>query len=224
MHRILIIEDEEKTAASLWQGFTEAGFATDVARRGDEGLVRARGTDHDLIILDMMLPRRSGWEILSELRASGSRTAVICLTARDAVHDRVRGLELGADDYVIKPFAFAELLARVRTVLRRSGTERPGRLTVADLDLDLVRQRAERRGRAIDLTPREFALLAFLAEHNGEALSRAMIAQQVWGMPIDGNSNAIDVAIRRLRAKVDEPFPTPLIRTVRGIGYALEEQ
>lgn len=224
MHRILIVEDEEKAAASLRKGFAEAGFAVDVSLRGDEGLVRARAGNYDLLVLDIMLPRRSGWAILSDLRASGIRTPVVCLTARDAVRDRVRGLELGADDYLIKPFAFSELLARARTVLRRSGGDRPCRLWTADLELDLVRQRASRRGTDLELTPKEFALLALLVEHSGEVLSRATIAQEVWRMPIDGNSNAIEVAIRRLREKADEPFSKPLIHTVRGVGYVLQER
>lgn len=223
MPHILIIEDEEKTAAALRQGFVEAGFRAEVAFRGDEGLLRARGGEHDLIVLDIMLPRRDGWSVLRELRAAGKRTPVICLTARDAVRDRVQGLDLGADDYVVKPFAFSELLARVRTVLRRVGGEKPGRLSVADLELDLVRQRAVRCGEPVDLTPKEFALLAFLVEHRCEVLTRALIAREVWGMELDGNSNVIDVAVRRLRAKVDEPFARPLIHTVRGVGYVLEE-
>jgi len=222
MNRILIIEDEPKAASSLRQGLIEAGFEADVALRGDEGLVRARAGAYDLIILDIMLPRRTGWEVLTELRKSGKRTPVLCLTARDALEDRVRGLELGADDYLAKPFAFAELLARVRTVLRRAGGERPGRLGVADLELDLIRRRAQRRGTTLELTPKEFSLLAYLVEHRGEPLARSMIAQGVWGMPIDGNSNAIDVAVRRLRAKVDEPFESSLIHTVRGVGYVLD--
>lgn len=222
MH-ILIIEDEEKTAAALQQGLTEAGFAATVARRGDEGLLLAKTRGYDLVVLDVMLPRRDGWEILRQLRTAGKRTPVVCLTARDTIEDRVRGLELGADDYLVKPFAFAELLARVRTVLRRTGPEEPGRLRAADLELDLIRQRATRRGADLDLTPKEFALLAFMAEHHREVLPRSMIATAVWGMPLEGDSNAIDVAVRRLRIKVDDPFPVPLIHTVRGIGYVLGE-
>ena len=220
--RILIIEDEEKTAASLRKGLTEAGFEVDAARRGDEGLLLARTGDYQLVLLDVSLPRRDGWEILGSLRATGNRTPVIFLTARDAVDDRVRGLELGADDYLVKPFAFAELLARIRTVLRRRAPGEPARLAVADLELDLARQRATRRGEPLDLTPREFSLLACLARHQGEALSRPLLASEVWGMALEGDGNVIDVAVRRLRAKVDEPFPRPLIHTVRGVGYLLD--
>lgn len=222
MH-ILIIEDEEKTAASLRQGLSEAGYEVTVARRGDEGLLIARSQPFDLIVLDVMLPHKSGWDILRALRTEGNHTRVLCLTARDAVEDRVRGLELGADDYLPKPFAFSELFARIRTVLRRGGDGQPRRLSVADLELDLVRQRATRRGTELDLTPKEFALLAMLAEHHGQVLPRSMIARAVWEMPLEGRSNVIDVAVRRLRAKVDEPFPIHLIHTVRGVGYVLDE-
>ncbi|HUX34338.1 MAG TPA: winged helix-turn-helix domain-containing protein, partial [Gemmatimonadaceae bacterium] len=177
---------------------------------------------YDLLILDIMLPRRTGWEILEALRTGGVRVPVICLTARDTVEDRVRGLELGADDYVVKPFAFAELLARVRSALRRGPTVERGVERVGDLEIDFIRQRATRQGKALDLTPREFALLGLLVRRRGEPLDRREIATQVWGMPGDSDSNAIDVAIRRLRGKVDDPFSRRLIRTVRGIGYVLE--
>jgi two-component system copper resistance phosphate regulon response regulator CusR len=220
--QILVIEDEEKTAASLRRGLTGAGFDVVVATRGDEGLLLAKTKEFQLVILDVMLPRRDGWEVLRRLRAAGNTTPVVYLTARDAVEDRVRGLELGADDYLVKPFAFAELIARIRTVLRRRTPPRPGRLQVADLELDLVRQRAFRRGEALGLSPKEFALLAFLAEHQGEPLSRSVIASEVWGMSVEGESNVIDVAIRRLRTKVDEPFSDELIHTVRGVGYVLD--
>lgn len=219
--RILIIEDEEKTAASLRQGLVESAFDVTVAHRGDEGLLLARTQDFHLIVLDVMLPRRNGWEILQHLRSTQNPVPVICLTARDAVEDRVRGLELGADDYLVKPFAFAELLARIRNVLRRRAWEEPGVLTVADLELDLVRQRATRSGEPLDLTPREFALLSFFAKHYGEVLSRPFIASEVWGMSLDSDSNVIDVAVRRLRLKVDAPFARELIHTVRGVGYVL---
>ncbi len=223
MH-LLIIEDEEKTLTALRQGFGEAGYDVSTARRGDEGLVLARSKTHDLVILDIMLPHRDGWEILAELRRTGARVPVICLTARDSVEDRVRGLELGADDYVVKPFAFAELLARVRTALRRGAGPNGTVVHVADLEVDFLRQRASRRGRPLDLTGREFALLGLLVRRRGEPLERREIAAQVWGMPRDSDSNAIDVAIRRLRGKVDEPFERPLIHTVRGIGYVLDER
>jgi two-component system, OmpR family, copper resistance phosphate regulon response regulator CusR len=220
--RVLIIEDEEKTAASLRKGLTEAAFEVTVARRGDEGLLLARTQDYQVIELDVMLPRRTGWEILQHLRESGNPTPVLCLTARDAIEDRVRGLELGADDYLVKPFAFAELVARIRNLLRRRPAEDSGMLAVADLELDLVRQRAVRRGELLDLTPREFALLSFFAKYYGEVLSRSLIASEVWAMTLDSDSNVIDVAVRRLRLKVDTPFPQELIHTVRGVGYVLE--
>jgi len=222
--RLLIIEDEEKTAATLQRGLVEAGFHVASARRGDEGLVLARTQRFDLIILDIMLPRRDGWEILSELRRAGVASAVICLTARDTVDDRVRGLELGADDYVVKPFAFAELLARVRSALRRGVAAESPVLRVGDLEVDFLRQRAVRHGRPLELTAREFALLGLLARRSGEPLERREIAAEVWGMPRDAESNVIDVAIRRLRAKVDAPFPSRLIHTVRGLGYVLESR
>lgn len=220
--RILIVEDERKIAAALRTGLTEAGFETVVAHRGDEGLLRARTGEFDLIVLDVSLPHRSGWEVLESLRGSGHLTPVLYLTARDAVEDRVRGLELGADDYLVKPFAFAELVARIRTILRRRAREQRGRLTVADLDLDLVRRRAHRRGLALELTPKEFSLLAFFAENYRTVLSRSNLASEVWGMTLDGQSNVIDVAVRRLRSKVDEPFARDLIHTVHGVGYVLE--
>ncbi len=221
--RLLIIEDEEKTVTALEQGFREAGYEVASARRGDEGLVLARSGDFDLVVLDIMLPRRDGWDILAELRRSGVRVPVICLTARDSVEDRVRGLELGADDYVVKPFAFAELLARARTALRRGGPE-GAVVRVADLEVDFLRQRASRQGRPLELTGREFALLGLLARRRGDPLERREIAAQVWGMPRDSDSNVIDVAIRRLRGKVDDPFDRHLIHTVRGVGYVLEDR
>ncbi len=220
--RLLLIEDEEKTAAALRRGFTESGFDVVTARRGDEGLVLARSGTHDIVILDIMLPRLDGWAVLTALRAHGKHVPVVCLTARDAVEDRVRGLELGADDYVVKPFAFAELLARVRRLLRGGLAPVQAVVRVADLEVDFLRQRATRRNRLLDLTAREFALLALLVRRGGEPLDRREIAAEVWGMPVDGGSNAIDVAVRRLRAKMDEPFDTRLVHTVRGVGYVLE--
>ncbi|MDE3152838.1 MAG: response regulator [Gemmatimonadota bacterium] len=220
--RLLLIEDEEKTAAALAQGFSEAGFDVVTARRGDEGLALARGGGPDVVILDIGLPRLDGWAVLTALRTQRTRVPVVCLTARDAIEDRVRGLELGADDYVVKPFAFAELLARVRRLLRDVPPPGQAVLRVGDLEIDLLRQRATRGGQPLDLTAREFALLALLARRRGEPLNRREIAAEVWGMPVDGDSNAIDVAVRRLRAKVDEPFDAPLVHTIRGVGYVLE--
>jgi two-component system copper resistance phosphate regulon response regulator CusR len=222
--KLLVIEDEPKTAAFLRKGLAENGFAVDVAPRGDDGLHRARTGAYDLIILDVMLPGQDGWAVVGELRRAGDLVPVLFLTARDAVDDRVKGLELGADDYLVKPFAFAELLARVRSLLRRGQARQPETVRVADLELDLVRHRATRGGQRLDLTPREFALLALLARRAGEVLSRTLIAEQVWDMNFDCDSNVVDVHVRRLRAKVDDPFGARLIHTVRGVGYVLEER
>jgi two-component system copper resistance phosphate regulon response regulator CusR len=222
--RLLVVEDERKTARYLRLGLAENGFAVDVAGRGDDGLRLAQSGDYDLLILDVMLPGQDGWSVLAELRRAGKQTPVLFLTARDAVPDRVKGLELGADDYLVKPFAFAELLARVRTVLRRGPARLPETLSVADIELDLLRRRASRAGRRLDLTPKEFALLALLARRTGEVLSRALIAEQVWDMSFDSDSNVVDVHVRRLRSKVDDPFDRKLIHTVRGVGYVLEER
>jgi two-component system copper resistance phosphate regulon response regulator CusR len=221
--RILVVEDENKTAAYLRKGLTESGFAVDVARQGDEGLQQALAGAYDLLILDVMLPQRDGWSVLAEFRRAGKPTPVLFLTARDAVPDRVKGLELGADDYLVKPFAFSELLARVRSILRRSAGSQPETLHIADLEIDLVRHRATRAGKRLDLTPKEFALLALLARRKGEVLSRALIAEQVWDVNFDCVANVVDVHVRRLRSKVDDPFAQKLIYTVRGVGYVLED-
>jgi two-component system copper resistance phosphate regulon response regulator CusR len=221
--KILIVEDEQKTAAYLAKGLTENGFVVDLADAGDDGLHLALTGDYDLLILDVMLPQRDGWSILRELRRSGKQTSVLFLTARDAVQDRVKGLELGADDYLIKPFAFSELLARVRSILRRRTGSQPEVLRIADLEVDLLRHKATRGGKRLDLTPKQFALLAFLARRTGEVLSRTLIAEQVWDVNFDSDTNVVDVHVRRLRAKVDDPFEQKLIHTVRGVGYVLEE-
>jgi len=219
--RILIIEDEIKAAAYLQKGFAENGFTADTATNGEDGLHLARTEAYDLIILDIMLPGRDGWSVLEELRAGGSEVPVIYLSARDAVQDRVRGLELGADDYLVKPFAFSELLARVRTILRRGPGRQPERLWAHDLELDLVGHKARRGGVLLDLTTKEFLLLSLLLRRKGEVLSRTLIAEQVWGINFDSDTNIVDVAIRRLRRKVDDPFERKLIHTVRGAGYVL---
>jgi two-component system copper resistance phosphate regulon response regulator CusR len=219
--RILVIEDEPKAARYLERGLRECGFVVDTSSDGEDGLSLALMSDYDLLIVDVMLPGRDGWSILGELRRRKD-TPVIFLTAKDAVADRVRGLELGADDYLVKPFAFSELLARVRTVLRRGPARQPMELRVGDLEIDLARQRATRSGQTIRLTSKEFALLVVLARRAGEVLSRALIAELVWGINFDTDTNVVEVLVRRLRGKVDEPFATRLLHTERGRGYVLE--
>jgi two-component system copper resistance phosphate regulon response regulator CusR len=221
--KILIVEDEPKTSEYLRQGLTEAGFVVDLARTGLDGHHLANTESYDLIILDVMLPDVDGWRILKSLREAGKQVPVLYLTARDSVVDRVKGLDLGADDYLVKPFAFAELLARVRTLLRRGATSpMDTKLAVADLELDLMRRRATRSGQRIQLTAKEFALLELLMRHESEVLPRSLIASQVWDMNFDSDTNVIDVAIRRLRAKIDDAFEPKLIHTVRGMGYMLD--
>ncbi|MBO4119283.1 heavy metal response regulator transcription factor [Cupriavidus gilardii] len=221
--KLLVVEDEAKTGEYLRQGLTEAGFVVDLAANGLDGQHLAMTEPYDLIVLDVMLPDMDGWRIVQTLRAADNRVPVLFLTARDSVADRVKGLELGADDYLVKPFAFAELLARVRTLLRRGATQVAlDRIQIADLVLDLARRRATRAGRRIVLTNKEFSLLELLARRRGEVLPRSLIASQVWDMNFDSDSNVIDVAIRRLRAKIDDDFDLKLIQTVRGMGYVLE--
>lgn len=221
--KILIVEDEPKTGHYLKQGLTEAGFVVNLSREGVGGLHRACEGGYDLVILDVMLPGMSGWQVLKELRRTGQDLPVLFLTARDQVDDRVKGLELGADDYLVKPFAFTELLARVRTLLRRGRiASEPTLLTVADLEIDLMRRRVVRAGRRIELTAKEFALLELFVRHRGEVLPRSHITSAVWDMNFDSDTNVVEVAVRRLRAKVDEGFEPKLIHTVRGMGYVLE--
>lgn len=220
----LIVEDEFKTAAFLTEVLREAGWSVDAARDGEEGLRKALAGEYALVLLDVMLPGRDGWSILSALRGSGKSTPVLFLTARDAVAERVRGLDLGADDYLVKPFDVAELLARVRSIQRR-GTERtPVRWRVADLEIDLLNRVATRAGVALNLTPKEFALLAVLARYPGEVVGRLQISKQVWNVDAEEASNVVDVAIKRLRQKVDAPFKRPLVHTVYGVGYVLEDR
>ena len=221
--KILIVEDEPKTGEYLRQGLGEAGFVVDLAQNGIDGLHLARQGTYDLVILDVMLPGLNGWQVLQSMRQHGLQMPAMFLTARDQVEDRVKGLELGADDYLIKPFSFAELLARVRTILRRgrSGTESTT-LCVADLELDLLRRRVTRAGKRIDLTAKEFGLLELLMRRSGEVLPRSLIASQVWDMNFDSDTNVIEVAMRRLRIKIDEGQDVKLIQTVRGMGYVLE--
>jgi two-component system copper resistance phosphate regulon response regulator CusR len=220
--KILIVEDEQKTGDYLKQGLSEAGFVADLVRDGIDGMHQALTGDHDLVVLDVMLPGLDGWQVLKGIRQGGKHMPVLFLTARDRIEDRVKGLELGADDYLVKPFAFSELLARVRTLLRRGKTKEPELLQAANLELDLLRRRVTRDGKRIDLTAKEFALLELLMRHQGEVLPRSLIASRVWDMNFDSDTNVIEVAMRRLRAKIDDNFEPKLIRTLRGMGYVLE--
>src|SRR3984957_17696541 len=222
--KILVIEDEVKTAKFLRKGLSEAGYVIDVVADGMEGLHLAQEVDFDLVILDVMLPVLDGWQVLARLRETEQKALVLMLTARDAVHERVRGFELGADAYLVKPLAFSELLARGRSLLRRPTPRPQESLRMADLEIDLLRQRATRAGQRLDLTSKEFLLLTLLARRSGEVLSRTLISESVWDMNFDSDTNVVDVNVRRLRSKVDDPFPLKLIHTVRGAGYVLEAQ
>ncbi len=215
---ILIIEDDPKTGAYLKQGLRESGYAVDLARTGSEGLHMALEQQYELVVLDVMLPGIDGWEIMRVLRAQHD-LRVIFLTARDHVNDRIRGLELGADDYLVKPFSFIELVLRIRTLLRRGGAREQEVLEVAGLRIDVLRRTVMREGVDITLTNKEFMLLHLLLRREGLALSRMQIAAEVWGMNFDSDTNVVDVAIKRLRAKIDQPFERKLIHTVRSIGY-----
>ena len=220
--RVLLIEDEVKTAAFVRRGLEENGFAVMVARQGDEGLTLARTESYNALILDISLPVLDGFSILAALRELKSTVPVLCLTARDTVMERVKGLELGADDYLVKPFSFSELLARLRTILRR-GTQPAERIIrIADLEIDFPRVRATRDGQRLELTAKEFNLLALLARRQGEVLSRTVIAEEVWDVNFDSDTNVVEVAVRRLRKKMDDPFAQKLIHTVRGVGYVLD--
>jgi two-component system, OmpR family, copper resistance phosphate regulon response regulator CusR len=222
--KILVIEDEPKAAEYLRQGLSESGYAVEVAHNGTDGLHAAATGDHDLVILDVMLPGIDGFAVLSALRTS-RQVPVLMLTARGKTDDKVRGFDLGADDYLVKPFQFPELLARVRALLKRGQPQAADPvLRVGDLEIDAVRHRATREGQRIDLTAKEFALLSLLAQRNGEVLSRTQIASLVWDIHFDSDSNVVEVAMRRLRAKVDDPFADKLIHTVRGVGYVLERR
>lgn len=222
--KLLLIEDEIKTAAYVSKGLREHGFVVDCVYRGDDGLHLAMEQVYDLILLDVMLPGRSGWEVIAGLRQVKKHVPILFLTARDAVEDKVRGLELGADDYLVKPFAFSELLARIQSILRRSGAREADTLSVADLEIDWLRQYVRRAGVKIQLTAKEFALLSLFARRRGEILSRTLISEQVWDMNFDSDTNVVDVSIRRLRAKIDDPFDLKLIHTVRGRGYVFDTQ
>lgn len=221
--RILVIEDEKKTASYLKKGLSEEGYTVDVAGDGEDGLHAALTQDYDLIILDVMLPKRDGWSVISELRKNGKQTMTLMLTARDGTNEKVKGLDLGADGYMVKPFAFSELTALIRSIFRRGPGRAPEVARIGDLDVDFFQHRAKRNNQNLNLTPKEFALLSLLVRRAGEVISRTILTEQVWGLDFDSDTNIVDVHIRRLRAKVDDPFEKKLIHTVRGMGYVLRE-
>ena len=221
--RLLIVEDEKRTAEYLRKGLSENGYVVDIANNGTDGLQMALTGIYDLLVLDVNLPDRDGWSLLQETRKKGVETPALYLTARDLVADRVKGLELGADDYLVKPFAFSELLARLQNISRRSKVRQVAVLQVEDLQLDLVGRTAHRGGKRLELSPKDFALLSLLLRREGEVLSRAVILEQVWDMNFDTETNVVDVAIRRLRGKMDKGFKKELIHTVRGSGYVLKK-
>ena len=220
--RILLVEDEVKMARALRRGMEQEGHTVDLCADGNEGLSKALEYDYDAVVLDVMLPGRDGFSICRELRGRGRWAPVLMLTARDAVDDRIRGLDAGADDYLVKPFAFGELLARLRALVRRGPSERPPNLAVGDVVLDPAAHSVTRAGQPVELSAREFALLEFLMRHPGEVLSRTRILEQVWDYSYSGFSNVVDVYVAYLRRKLERPFARPLIRTVRGVGYALD--
>jgi heavy metal response regulator len=221
--RFLVVEDDRKLGAVLRQGLKEHGFGADLYREGAAALEAAAATEYDAVLLDVMLPGRDGFDVLRELRRRGSRVPVLMLTARSAVEDRIHGLDLGADDYLPKPFDFDELLARLRAITRRPATEPQTKLQIADLVLDPARHTVVRGGKALDLTAREFALLEFLLRRQGLVVTRGMILERVWDMDYDGGSNIVEVYINYLRRKVDQDFDPKLIQTIRGSGYVLRE-
>ena len=220
--RILLMEDQKKMAAFLDKGLREADYEVEIARDGATGLERAMAGKFDLLLVDVMLPKKDGWTVVEELREAHVQTPILFLTARDSVDDRVKGLELGGDDYLVKPFAFSELLARIRSVLRRPAAAEETHLRVEDLELDLRRHAASREGQPLHLTAKEFLLLAHLVRANGEIVSREEVAEHVWGIDFRTSTNVLDVMVRRLRAKVDDPYSKKLIHTVRGAGYVLQ--
>ncbi|MBJ8434462.1 MULTISPECIES: heavy metal response regulator transcription factor [Acinetobacter] len=221
--RILLVEDEIKTGDYLKQGLSEAGYITDWVTDGISGKHQALFEEYDLIILDVMLPKLDGWTIISDIRKSGKSMPILFLSARDQIEDRVKGLELGADDYLVKPFAFAELLARIKSLLRRGQQKEDSNIiTIADLELDLRKRRVTRAGHRIDLTAKEFALMELFMRRRGEILPRTLIASQIWDMNFDSDTNVVEVAIKRLRNKIDSNFTPKLIQNIRGMGYVLE--
>lgn len=221
MTRILVVDDDSRALHFMRQGLSEEGFTVDTCEDGAQGLQRALTSRPDLMVLDVMMPELDGWEVLSRLRQQGVSIPILMLTARDAVEYRVKGLTLGADDYITKPFAFSELLARIRTVMRRVSPPAPDGLELDDLSVDVRRQKVVRGGKVIDLSANEFRLLVLLLQHKGEVLSRDFISEQIWDMRSPGDSNVVDVNIRRLRAKIDDPFDRKLVQTVRGRGYVM---
>ncbi|SFA73710.1 two-component system, OmpR family, copper resistance phosphate regulon response regulator CusR [Collimonas sp. OK607] len=226
MIKILLVEDQQTAANYISKGLREEGMAVDIANNGPDGLHFLLTNDYDVAILDIMLPGLDGWSILETARRAGKQTPILFLTARDEINDRVRGLELGADDYLVKPFAYSELLARIRVILRRYSAPRPSSeatmLQIGDLTLDLLKHRATRNNDRLELTPKEFALLSLLMRRSGEVTSRTVLAEQIWDMNFDSDTNVVEVAVRRLRTKVDDPYPSKLLHTVRGVGYVLE--
>lgn len=221
--KLLVAEDELKTGIYLQKGLTEAGFSVDRVINGNDALQLILERSYDLLILDVMLPGLNGWDVLRKIRAAGASVPVLFLSARDGVEDRVKGLDLGADDYMVKPFAFSELLARVRVLLRRATPpSSQTHLTIGDLELDLLKHQAFRGGKRIDLTAKEFSLLKFMLQHRGEVLPKSLIASQVWNIQLESGTNVIEVAVRRLRAKIDDSFESKLIHTSRGMGYVID--
>lgn len=220
--RLLIVEDELKTAGYLKKGLTENGFVVDVTNNGQEGLFLAGSIHYDLIILDVMLPNMDGWTLLQKLRQQNIETPALYLSAKDSTEDRIKGLSLGADDYLIKPFSFPELVMRIHNIIRRGQPKSNSVLGVADLELDLLAHKVKRQGKTINLTAKEFILLSLLLRRKGEVISRSSISEQVWDMNFDSDTNIVDVAVRRLRRKIDDPFEQKIIHTIRGVGYVLE--
>ncbi len=221
--RALVIEDDRAVSQFIERGLRENGFAVEVAFDGHDGMQTAEATEHDVIVLDLMLPGRDGFSILSQMRQAGNKTPVICLTARDSVDDRVTGLDLGADDYLVKPFSFAELLARIRALLRRGSQLLDNPIKIADLSIDITTRQVRRSEQRIDLSAREFELLEYLARHTGQVLSRTMLLEKVWDVNRDPQTNVVDVHINRLRKKIDRGFSKSLIHTIRGVGYVIRD-